>query len=304
MSQNPYANPYPQQYAQPYPPGMGMAPPARTSVMAVLSLVCSLLCCIPGISVLGVLFGGLALLAIAMSGGKVRGVGLAIAGLIIGIIVSVLWIGSAWFILVWAGQLGHSTEGVLTGIQDRDRAALSDALTTTAEAQLTDERVREFGDILEADLGQYDRAPDGFGEWIAGWSSLEDEKAESAMQRASDQYDDVMPVPMMYDGEWAMFFIIFSEGTVQTTAEGPTMVPEFRDIGFLREDGSIEWLVNGNDGGGTATIPIFTPPQLPDLDEDDPDLDPQGDEPAADEPDEDPEDEPAPGNRRTNRPKA
>ena len=67
-----------------------------TSGMAVASLVCSLvgfvLCGVPAI--LGVIFGGIAL---GQTKDNVRrGRGLALAGLIIGILVVLLW-GALWF---------------------------------------------------------------------------------------------------------------------------------------------------------------------------------------------------------------
>ena len=85
--QNPYAN-----------DGMSggydeYAGPERTSALAVLSLILSLACCIPGLGLLGAGLGVGALIGISGSRGRVGGKGLAVAGIIVGILVSVAWVG-------------------------------------------------------------------------------------------------------------------------------------------------------------------------------------------------------------------
>ena len=86
MTQHPYAE---------STAGADVFPEAeRTSVMAILSLVCSLICCIPGLGILGSLLGVFALIGIGGSRGRVGGKGLAISGIIIGILMTVIWIGA------------------------------------------------------------------------------------------------------------------------------------------------------------------------------------------------------------------
>ena len=67
----------------------------RTSVMAILSLVFGLLC-VPGFGILGAIFGIAALFGISGSRGRVTGKGLAIAGLVVSLLVSALWLGAAY----------------------------------------------------------------------------------------------------------------------------------------------------------------------------------------------------------------
>ncbi len=70
-----------------------IAAPQRTSILAILSLVCSLICLIPGTGVLAAIFGISALVGIRGSRGRVGGTGLAIAGLIVGLLFTMVWIG-------------------------------------------------------------------------------------------------------------------------------------------------------------------------------------------------------------------
>ena len=78
-----------------YQPYGGQAAPQGTSGLAIASLVCSIvgffLCGVPAI--LGVIFGGVALGQ--TKDNARRGRGLAMAGLIVGILVVLLW-GALW----------------------------------------------------------------------------------------------------------------------------------------------------------------------------------------------------------------
>jgi hypothetical protein len=56
MSDNPYAQ-SPGQTSGLSASDLDLVEPDRTSLMAIFSLVCSLLCCIPGVGLLGALFG-------------------------------------------------------------------------------------------------------------------------------------------------------------------------------------------------------------------------------------------------------
>ncbi|MGA2496576.1 MAG: DUF4190 domain-containing protein [Tepidisphaeraceae bacterium] len=69
----------------PFPP-----PAAKTSGLAVASLVCSLILCIPLLGLVGAILGIAALGATKRPG--VRGRGLAIGGIIVGIMVTFMWI--------------------------------------------------------------------------------------------------------------------------------------------------------------------------------------------------------------------
>jgi hypothetical protein len=68
--------------------------PAPMSIAAVSSLVLSLILCIPGLSVLGLIFG---IVGFATTGGGVRrGRGLAVTGIIFSLLVSAGWLTLLW----------------------------------------------------------------------------------------------------------------------------------------------------------------------------------------------------------------
>lgn len=262
MSQNPYANPYPQPHSQGYPPGYASGVPARTSAMAVLSLVCSLVCCIPGLSILGVLFGGMSLLAIGMSGGKVKGVGLAISGLIIGIVLTVVWILVVIGVMQMAGMFNSMVDPALKAIDQRDGDAARAMFVSSAHPTIDDARIEEFGSIMDREYGTYERMADGLGELVSEFGNImSNSQVGPATQAAQAKYGQsgVFPMPARFDSGWhAIMIYMDSTGNSGTGAGG---MPLLRDIGIVMPDGSTEWLVGGNSGGttGTPRLPRPTP---------------------------------------------
>jgi hypothetical protein len=61
--------------------------PQKTSGLAIASLVCSLICCIPVIPIIGILLGLVAMISIGGDPAK-KGKGLAIAGIILGVVIT------------------------------------------------------------------------------------------------------------------------------------------------------------------------------------------------------------------------
>lgn len=263
MSQNPYATPYPQQYGQPQPMGYGTGVPARTSAMAVLSLVCSLVCCIPGLSVLGVLFGGLALLAIAMSGGRVKGVGLAIAGLIVGIVISVVWVMMLVGATQAAGMMNQMVDPALKAIDARDRDAVHTTFVASAHPTLDETRINDFRAFVASEYGTYERMPDGIGELVGEFITImSDPQVGPATNAAQAKYGQsgVFPMPAKFDTGWQAIMVY-----MDSTSANSTGMPLLRDLGVVKSDGTIEWLVAGNSSGPTFQMPQIPPLNLPDL---------------------------------------
>ncbi|HYD01503.1 MAG TPA: DUF4190 domain-containing protein [Phycisphaerales bacterium] len=149
MSQNPYAA---------YNTGEP-APEARTSVLAIGSLVCSLICCIPGLSIIGTLLGAVAILRISASNGRRKGVGLAIAGIVIGLAISVCYIGAYAFMTVGIKQMMGVGTVVIETLPTADPSALRQKLPAEAAARLPDAQWRAFRDQIEAEIGTPEALP-------------------------------------------------------------------------------------------------------------------------------------------------
>lgn len=80
-----------------------------TSAAAVASLVMGLIFCVPGISFLAMIFGGIGIAR--TSGGIRRGRGMAVAGIILGVLVSTGWLGIAWGVSYLAPSILFVFEG-------------------------------------------------------------------------------------------------------------------------------------------------------------------------------------------------
>src|SRR5262245_43405191 len=101
--------------------------PRRTSILAIISLILSLICIIPGFGLLGAIFGLAGLIGIMQSRGRVGGTGLAVAGMILGLLFSAVWIGVGLGMVkagkFFQGQLMGPLNGAMTAIEAGDHAA-------------------------------------------------------------------------------------------------------------------------------------------------------------------------------------
>ena len=149
MSDNPYSGTY---QAEIY------TEPERTSVAAVFSLICSLVCCIPGVSLLGAVLGLVALLGIGRSRGRVGGRGLAIAGIVLGLLFTLLWVGIAigtnqglnYYVKTIHPAVGGIFEDLDAGRYDEVRAAMGGWI-----AGATDEELAAFRDAYTPGTGGF-----------------------------------------------------------------------------------------------------------------------------------------------------
>ena len=141
--------PFDQTYEQP-----GEAP--RTSGLAVWSLICSIVLCCPVTTVLGVLLGLAAMFTISGNPAK-KGKGLAIAGILLGVIFTAAWgVGGVWvggFISETSDlMLRKAPEAVVFGVNE-DYAGFKAAMYGDAAAASNDE-IKAFFEEIESRYGE------------------------------------------------------------------------------------------------------------------------------------------------------
>lgn len=168
MTQSPN-NPWPDR-ENPYAPSRGPQDPnfgyeawqrgpeggPSLSVLALLSLIFSLTCLL---SPLGVLTGAAAIVGIQLANGRKYGRGLAIAGIVIGLIASALLVG----VLVGGFSLGQSYvrnvvgsgERLVRTVEQRDWRTFRAQLEPATDQQLSDAQLDAFADALAASMGTY-----------------------------------------------------------------------------------------------------------------------------------------------------
>lgn len=155
----------------------------KTSIMAIVALVCSLLglissCLIVGgiPALLGVTLGVFSLLMISNSNGRLGGRGLAIAALIIGLISTAIsvsvFIGATQVSKSMKGEFSQPLGQLMLDIDAKDFAKARKSLTPAAASAITDEDFTRFLDGYQAELGHAKAPPESMFELFSLYSTL------------------------------------------------------------------------------------------------------------------------------------
>lgn len=218
-------------------PGPLALEPERTSILAVLSLICSLLCCIPGFGLLGSLMGVGALVSIGGSNGRVGGKGLAWAGVILGLLATLLWGGVA----IGGGQAYRAMQTEfakvdvpLRALDQGDFATARTLLTPAAQAQATDEVMATFRDAYRDQLGALGNQPTTLRGWWAGWVDN-----SQAMQNFSGQ--QVIPLVYSFDQSPSGLIVLIPDPQMVSAAPDPSspFIGTLKNIQIPLPDGTV-----------------------------------------------------------------
>lgn len=180
--------------------------PERTSIMAILSLVFGVGgCCFGVTSILAVPFSIVGMLGISRSKGRLGGMGLAIAGLIVGLITLALWagliIGVGGAMKAGIAQFGSTTESILTEIQNGDHDSARSQMIPPA-SEVTNEELAAFYSAYQADLGNFVGMPDGLGELFSGYSSV------GPLIQTYNGRPGYVPMPVRFDSGWVLVIYV------------------------------------------------------------------------------------------------
>lgn len=187
----------------------------RTSILAILSLVLGLLCFVPGLGILGLICGIAALLAIASSGGRVAGKGLAIAGIVLSLLFSAIWIGSYLGARqIWAtaqGKVMQPMVEVMQHVEAGDWSAARQGMTTTTANSVTEEDFKKFRETYQAELGSFQNTPTDFWSYVSGFA-----KGGKGMQGFQGG-NNIFPIPANFSKGGAVLIFEFepSQGAVK-----------------------------------------------------------------------------------------
>ncbi|CAG1002487.1 hypothetical protein PHYC_02998 [Phycisphaerales bacterium] len=229
------------------PPGgefaASMQGPQRTSVAAILSLVCGILCvlgcCIPfigpGLAIIGLLCSVVAFVAIGRSDGRLGGRGAAIGGLIcsaVGLILGLsVAVGGSYIVRMF----GDNYWPVVQSAQGGDPAILSAHLSSQATTDLSPEELAAFEASTTDSMGKLQKFKPGL------WSMV---KAGSKMKEIMSS------IPSSYEGRLVPFTGIFDKGeapvliVMNQQEQGPNQLPKVENIGIVLPGGNIVWLVD------------------------------------------------------------
>lgn len=234
MSQNPYA-----QTADFAPP-----PESRTSVLAILSLVCSLICIVPGLGLLGAILGISALFSISRSQGAVRGNGMAVTGVVVGLLVSVLWIGLGIGAAQLSQMFGKNFVGpvgsMVTAIEAGDYKTARQSFDPRLNAAVTDEQIKAFADAYQAELGHYRAMPKTLVEMIGAYGNI----GPRLQNYQGGAPGGAMPLPATFEKGDTLILIMMPQGPGARPHPGPSVwIPQLTNVGVLTPAGKEIWLV-------------------------------------------------------------
>lgn len=176
--------------------------PERTSILAILSLVMGVGgCCFGVTSILAVPFAIIGMVGISRSKGRVGGTGLAIAGLIVGLITLALWagliIGVGGAMKVGITQFGSTTTGIFSDIQGGDYDSARTAMSPPA-SETEDAEIAAFYTAYKADLGDFVAMPSGLGELFSGYGAV------AQQMQAYNGQPGYVPMPARFDSGWVL----------------------------------------------------------------------------------------------------
>lgn len=235
------------------PGGYGYdAVPARTSALAVASLVFALVCFIPGAGLLAVLLGVPALFMINASRGRVRGTGLAVTGVVVGLLVSAIWViffaGAAWANEEVGRQMTGPTAEVLRGIESGDRSKARARLSATANAAVTDADFDAFHAAYRAEVGDFQSVPQSL--WDLGRGYMQ---VGHIMQGYQGRNPNLFPHPATFANGPAVVLVEFAQ-PVSQPPPGSTgfVMPPMENLGIVTPQGREIWLIPSSTGAQPA----------------------------------------------------
>ncbi len=303
MSQNPYSQfggPGTQQYG-----GDFIDPtPSRTSVLAIIGLVISIVgciaCIIPGPGAFAAVLGGLAVFFIARSSGRLTGMGLAITAIVLGLFQSVAIIA----VLVGASQVSSQfgkeffvpMGQTMAAIESGDMKGARAMLTPKASAAVTDEMLRDFVKQYHATAGTYQKMPENL--WDTLKMGVELGQA-SKHQRGGGNYNQrpgemTFPLPAKFAQGSALVMISMDPTLMGQHNQGSKSQQTLLNLGVVTLDGKEVWLLDPDVARKLTSKPFgYTPPAKPGKGSGSGDgspADPDGEKPDA------PPDAPKPGN--------
>lgn len=248
-------------------PGQAEPPPARVSVLAVMSLVCSVLCCIPGLGGIGTVLGVAALVRIGQSQGRLAGRGLAISGIIIGLLVSTLWIAGALGAQAMWRMAAGPVDNLVRAIEKQDYATARGFLQQSLQAAATDEQFAKFRDGMAADAGSVKGVTTNLLKLWGQYTELAQSPAFTrAMQSAQQQrgtgqaaVEGRIPMPVEFSNGLRAVVLEFSQSTSGGTPANP-FAGSVTNLIFIKLDGSeLRLLPDTVPGSAPTPAPPATP---------------------------------------------
>ena len=176
----------------------------RTSVLAIVALILGVppLMCIPGFGLIALGLGVAALVVIGNSKERLVGKGLAAAGIVTGLLGTLIWlglgIGANFAAAQFAKGVVQPADQTMRAIEDGHWQQARDLMVTTSAEKITDADFEAFRTAYQSELGGYKSAPQGLWAYLKQLSEIG--PAGNSMQSGGN----MIPMPMSFEKERAV----------------------------------------------------------------------------------------------------
>ena len=229
----------------------------KLSILAVVSLVLSLLCIT---APLGLICGIAAIFTISASAGRKTGRGLAIAGIIIGLLLSSLivatLVGANQMAVIYVREVVAPAGTMVEAVEKKDYAAVRAALLPTSAAALTDADIDTFENELRTKAGTFSGTPTSIMELFSLMS--QSGQSMNGKQQGRQPSGAMIPAPLPFANGPIMFLLHIDP----SSGVGPGKPGSLQNFQVLFNDGTDAWLVDPLKLGFNNAKPV-TPPVTP-----------------------------------------
>jgi hypothetical protein len=225
--------------------------PERVSILAVMGLVFSLLCFIPGAGVIASILGVAGLIGISGSRGRLSGRGMAIAAIVLGLIFSMIWAGvGLGGMKAWGGfksTVLQPAGAVMSDIEAKNYTAARTKFDPAVATTITDAQFDTFREAYQAEVGAFQSMPSTVAELWTSYATIG--QSMQKFQPKPGQPPSLIPLPGIFSTGPALIVQHFDPKASQTSGG-----PLWSDITIMSTKGTEVQLI-----GTTATPPRRRP---------------------------------------------
>ncbi len=205
--------------------------PRKTSIAAVLALISSLIICVPILTqLLGILFGVIGVVSVSRSGGRRKGTGLAIAGIVISVVVMAGFAFAGLSLKTLFEKLGSEPDAMMTALYTDDFTTVRNSFAANVGESMSDADFMALRTKLESEYGTYQKSE-------LHWSFSTFEKL--GQTTGQTQFNNAIPAPTLFtfDGKKVAALVIYQAPTGNTGSNAPEFLVQ--QIFFVSPDGSL-----------------------------------------------------------------
>ncbi|MBL8962480.1 MAG: DUF4190 domain-containing protein [Phycisphaeraceae bacterium] len=241
--------------------------PERMSILAILALVFGLICFIPLLPLLGIVCGISGLISINRSRGRLAGTGMAIAGLILGLLFTALQgaigLGMVKALQMVSKEMVAPASALASSLDNQDFEAVRQSLVVAARPLATDEAGRAFRDGYRDELGAFKSIPEGW-DLVMAYASLGSQFQSMQNLQGVQGRNDLLPFPATFEKGTGLLLLTFEQPS-NNAVPGKDRIFYFKNVALIMPSGKVINLIDPDSAAMIApAIKVKEPPQPPD----------------------------------------